>query len=574
MENAQIADIFDEIGDLLELQEANPFRVRSYRNAAQSIRNQSNRLEDMAKDGEDLSKIPEVGKSISGKIHEILKRGTCRKLEELHNKIPEGLTEMMNVPTLGPRKVMQLYQELYVESLDDLKKACENHEVSGLEGMGRKTEEKILRGISTLQSTEGRILYSEAADYLESLSRYLEKISGIEQWQVAGSFRRGKETVGDLDILVQAGNREKVANALQDYRGIDEVIGSGSEKLSVRLAGGLQVDFRFFDPSAFGSAMMYFTGSKAHNIKLRKKVQNRKWKLNEYGLFKGESLLAGKTEEAVYKRLDLKWIPPELREDRGEMEAAENNSLPELVETKDIRGDFQSHTKASDGKCTIEEMAQAARDYGLDYLAITDHSKRVTMANGLDDDRAMKHTEKIRKVNNQIKRFWLMAGIEVDILKNGKLDLSGKTLSEMDWVVGSAHYDRNMSRKDMTNRLVSALETGLVHCLGHPFGRIIGKRDAIAFDLDKVIQACIENDVWVEINAQPDRLDLPDTYCKRAKEAGAKFVISTDAHSSEGFHCIPFGVNVARRGWLAKEDILNTRTITQLKKELKSRGRK
>lgn len=571
MENAQIADIFDEIGDLLELQEANPFRVRSYRNAAQSIRNQSNRLEDIVKEGQDLSKIPNVGKSIAGKIHEILENGTCQRREELRKEIPEGLTDLMNVPAVGPRKAMQLYKELEIKSLDDLKKACENHEVQGLEGMGPKTEQKMLQGISTLQSTEGRILYHEAADHLESLGGYLEKISGIRQWQVAGSFRRGKETIGDLDILVQTEDRKKVGDALTNYGGIDEVIGSGEEKISMRLTGGLQVDFRFFDPPAFGSALMYFTGSKAHNIKLRKRAQNRKWKLNEYGVFKGERFLAGKSEEAVYKRLDMKWIPPELREDRGEIEAAEEDSLPELVETEDIRGDFQSHTTASDGNHTIAEMAQAARDYGLDYLAITDHSKRVTMANGLDDDRAMKHAEEIRKADDRMKRFWLMAGIEVDILKDGKLDLSEKTLSAMDWVVGSAHYDRNMSREDMTRRIVAALDTGLVHCLGHPFGRIIGKRDAIAFDVDKVIQSCIENDVWVEINAQPDRLDLPDTYCKSAKEAGAKFAISTDAHSSESFHFIPFGVNVARRGWLTKNDILNTRTITQLRKELKSR---
>jgi DNA polymerase (family 10) len=574
MENAQIADIFEEIADLLELQEENQFRVRSYRNAAQAIRNQSGRLEDMVEQGGDVSKIPNIGKSIADKVHEILEKGTCKRLEDLRKQVPEGLTNLMDVPELGPRKAMQLYKELNVESLDQLKKACEQHKVRDLEGMGQKTEEKILHGIGTLQSTAGRILYHEACDYLQSLGRHLNRISGIKQWEAAGSFRRRKETVGDLDILVQADNREEVRDAILDNNAIDEVIGSGTEKISVRLSGGLQVDFRFFDPSSFGSALMYFTGSKAHNIKLRRRVQDKKWKLNEYGLFKGNSLLAGKAEELVYKKLDMEWIPPELREDRGEIEAALQNSLPRLVEPDDIRGDMQSHTTASDGNFSISDMARAARDYGLDYLAITDHSQRVAMANGLDDERARKHADAIRQVDGDMKRFWLLAGIEVDILKDGRLDLSEKTLAAMDWVVASTHYDRNMSRKDMTERIVSALKTGLVHCLAHPFGRIIGKRDAIDFDVDKVVETCIENNVYIEINAQPDRLDLPDKYCKSVKDAGARFVISTDAHTGENFHFMPFGVNVARRGWLTKDDILNTRTITQLKKELKSRGRK
>jgi DNA polymerase (family 10) len=339
----------------------------------------------------------------------------------------------------------------------------------------------------------------------------------------------------------------------------------------VRLRGGLQVDFRYFDTSAFGSALLYFTGSKAHNIRIRRLAQDHDWKLNEYGLFKDDNLLAGKTEKAVYTKLKMDWVPPELREDRGEVQAALHGDLPHLVEVGDIRGDLQSHTTASDGKHSIREMAEAARDYGLDYLAITDHSKRVTMANGLNDDQALKHAEEIRKVNDGMKRFWLLAGIEVDILKSGKLDLKEQTLAELDWVVASIHYDRAMSRKKMTERVLAAIKSGVIHCWGHPLGRIIGQREPIPVDMDRIIEACVEHNVWLEVNCQPDRLDLPDNYCRRAREAGVRFTMGTDSHSADGFSSIPFGVNTARRGWLEKKDIINTKTITELKKELKKR---
>ncbi len=571
MENAQIAEMLDEIADLLELQEANEFRVRAYRSAAQSVRNHSERLEDLAEEGEDLADLPNVGESTAEKIHEMLQRGTCDRLEQLRQKVPEGLTDLMDIPGLGPRKVKQIHEELDVESLDELEKACEDQKVRKLEGMGPKTEKKILEGISTVRSTAGRILYKDAVGYLDSLGKHLDGVDPIQRWEVAGSFRRGKETVGDLDVLIRADDRKEAGEAILEYEAIDRVIGRGKERISVRLQGGLQVDFRFFDPSTFGAALLYFTGSKAHNIAIRRIAQDRDWKLNEYGLFKGKSLLAGKTEKAVYERLNLDWVPPELREDRGEVKAAQEGQLPKLIERDDLRGDLQSHTTASDGKNSIQEMAEAARDHGLDYLAITDHTKRVTMAKGLDDNGARRHAEKIRKVDEKMKRFWLMAGIEVDVLKSGKLDLREKTLAEMDWVVASIHYDRNMGKKEMTDRIVSAVSSGVVHCLGHPLGRIIGKRDPIAADLDKVFQACVDHDVWVEINAQPDRLDLPDHHCRRAREGGVQFTISTDAHSTESFRFLDFGVLAARRGWVRKRDVLNTVTLTKLRKVLKSR---
>jgi DNA polymerase (family X) len=569
MENAQIAEIFEEIADLIELREGNPFRVRSYRNAAQAVRGLSERLERMRARGEDLSKIPNIGESTSKKIAEILDTGTCARLEALRKSVPSGLADVMRLPGLGPKKVMRLYEELGVESVADVKRACEAREVRELKGMGARTEEKLLRGIATVHATAGRMLYREAAEHLGSLSRHLNSLEAVKRWDVAGSFRRGTETIGDLDILVEAPDREAAADAVLGYAAVAEVVGRGREKVHVRLDGGSQADFRFFDPPAFGAALLYFTGSKAHNVKLRRLAQDRGWKLNEYGLFKGDRLLAGGSEAAVYGRMRMDWIPPELREDAGEIEAALEGRLPKLVERADVRGDFQSHTTASDGKSSIEDMARAARAGGLDYLAITDHTKRVTMANGLNDEQALKHADAIREVDSGMKRFWLLAGIEVDILKSGKLDLKEKTLAQLDWVVASVHYDRELGKEAMTDRIVKAVESGVVHCLGHPLGRIIGKREPLVVDLDRIVGACIDNDVWLEINAQPDRLDLPDIHCRRARDAGAQFAISTDAHSAEGLGVMPLGVTVARRGWLRKADVLNTKGIAELRKALR-----
>jgi DNA polymerase (family 10) len=568
MENAQVAEIFDEIADLIELAGGNEFRIRSYRSAARTVRDLSERLEDLVEEGEDLSEIPNIGESTAEKIHEILDTGTCERLEEMRRKVPPGLVALMRVPRLGPRKAMQLHKELGVESLDDLKEACENGKVRDLDGFGEKTEQNLLKGLKTLEETAGRYLYKAAADHVEAIGRHLGGIDAVERYEVAGSFRRRKETVGDLDILVHASDRDEATEAILEYGEIDEVVGKGEEKVTVRLSSGLQIDFRYFDPPSFGAALMYFTGSKAHNIKLRKRAVDRDWKLNEYGLSKGDEQLAGKTEEAVYHRLNLPWIPPELREDRGEIEAAEEDDLPDLVEPDHVRGDLQAHTDATDGANTIREMAQAAADRGYQYFAITDHSKRVTMAGGLDDDAARRHADAIRDADSDIDALWLMAGIEVDILKSGKLDLETKTLEGLDWVVASIHYDRNLEKGKMTERYLAAIESGVVHCLGHPLGRIIGERDPMPLDMDRIFEACAEHGVWIEINAQPDRLDLPDVHVKQAREAGVEFTLGTDAHKIRDLDFMRFGVGVARRGWLERKNILNTRTVKQLRKRL------
>ncbi len=570
MENGQIAGIFDEIADLLELKQDNPFRIRSYRNAARTIRDLPHRLEDFAAKGGDPTELPSIGEAIAKKIHQILETGTCPRLEELRQQTPARLTTLMHVPGLGPRKTIQLYNQLGIDTLDALKKACDEHRIRDLPGMGEKTEQNILKGINTLKSAAGRFLYKVAAEHAASLGRHLDAIPAIKRWEVAGSFRRRKETIGDLDILVRADDRAKATAQILDYAGISEVTSRGEERLSVRLDSGLQIDLRFFEPQSFGSALLYFTGSKAHNIALRKRVQQRQWKLNEYGLFTGSRRLAGKTEQSIYRRLNLPWIPPELREDRGELEAAENNSLPKLIEHANIRGDLHCHTKHSDGAGSIEQMAQAARDRGYSYLGITDHSKLVTVANGLDEERLRRQADHIRKLNQSLDDFWLLAGVEVDILKDGRLDLGEKLLAGLDWVIASIHYHLDLDEKKMTDRLLAAVGSGVVHCLGHPFNRIIGKRDPLRFDVDKVFDACRRHSVFIEINAQPDRLDLPDTYCQRALEAGLSFAIGTDAHRESGLDLMPFGVAVARRGWVEKRNVINASTTKQLRKKIQA----
>ncbi|MFP4053979.1 MAG: DNA polymerase/3'-5' exonuclease PolX [Phycisphaerae bacterium] len=568
MENAQVADVLDEIADLLELKDANEFRIRSYRGAARKIRGMSERLEDLLEQDRDLTEISGIGDSMAERIPRILETGTCKRLEDLREEVPAELTKIMKVPGLGPRKAMTLHEELGVGSLDELKKACQENKVRDVEGMGEKTEQKILEGIEMLSGTVGRVLYQKAEQHAETLARQLNDCDAVQRWEIAGSFRRRKETVGDLDILVRASDRKKAAEAIVAFDDLDDVIQKGKEKVSVRLTGGLRVDFRFFKEKAFGSALMYFTGSKAHNISLRRIAQDNDWKLNEYGLFKNDNLLAGKNEEGLYHRLNLAWVPPEMREDRGEVDLAADDDLPDLIELDDIHGDLQCHTTASDGENTIRSMAEAAKDRGYYYLAITDHSQAVSVTRGLDEDGLRKHADAIRKADDDMNRFWILAGVEVDILKSGKLDLKEKVLEEMDWVVASVHSYFDLGEKEMTDRLIKAVESGVVDVLGHPLGRQIGKRSAISVNLDRLFEACAENDVCLEINAQPDRLDLPDIHCQAAKEAGVKFTVSTDAHKAEDLGWMHYGIGAARRGWLTAKDVLNTLTLSQLRKRL------
>jgi DNA polymerase (family 10) len=568
MENARIAAILEEIADLIELQGGSAFRVRSYRNAARTIRDLSRRIDGMIDAGEDISDLPHVGKSIAHTVAEIVETGSAERLEQLRAEVPADLTELLNIPQLGPQRAMQIHRELGISSLAGLQRACQNHEVRALKGFGAKSEEKILRGIETVSQTSGRVLYTEAAQAIERLAAHLDGCAAVERWEVAGSFRRGRETIGDLDILLQASDRAAATEQVLSYEPVAEIIGRGEEKASVRLGGGLQVDFRYFEKATFGAALMYFTGSKAHNVALRKRAQQEGWKLSEYGLTEGRETLAGRTEEEIYGALQLSYVPPELREDRGEMEAAEQDALPALIEEDEVRGDLQSHTTASDGTASIEEMAEAARSRGYEFFAITDHSKAVRVANGLDEERLRRHADAIREVDAGLDDLWLMAGVEVDVLKDGSLDIDEDLLADLDWVVASTHYYLELDRKAQTERLVRAIRSGVIHCVGHPLGRILGRREPIEIDFDPVLEACLDHGVRLEINAQPDRLDLPDTFCKQAAEAGVGFTFGTDAHEPANLDYMPLAVLVARRGWLRKSDVLNTRTAKQLRKEL------
>lgn len=568
MENPKVADILDEIADLIELQGGNEFRVRAYRSAAGTVRRLPDRLVDLIERGEDLTEIPDVGERMAEEIHEILERGTCQRLEDLRARVPEELTELLQVPRLGPKTVMRLHEELGVTTLDDLREAAETRRIRALNGIGERTEATILDGVESVASGIDRLLLQDAERYAANLGRYLDGISAIDRWVIAGSYRRRKETVGDLDVVVRTSDRDEAADGIASYGEVVRVLERGEEGLTVRLEGGLQVDVRFFEEAGFGAALLYFTGSKEHTVALRRIALERDWKLNEYGLFKGDRRLAGSDEASVYHRLNLAWVPPELREHRGEIEAAANDALPQLITLDRIRGDLHAHTDASDGRAGIREMADAARERGYEYLAITDHSKRVTIARGLDDDAALAHADAIRAVDAELDDLLLLAGIEVDILRDGSLDLKQETLRALDWVIASIHDDLDLTSEAMTDRLLAAVESGVVHCLGHPTARRLGRREGVAFDADRVFAACAEHGVLLEINAQPDRLDLPDVSCKRAKEAGVRFVISTDAHRPADLDLMRLGVDVARRGWLEPRDVLTTSTAGRLREAL------
>lgn len=571
MENDRIADHLDDIADLLELEEGNEFRVRAYRTASRRVREHTARLADLVADGSDLTKLSGIGASIADDIGELVETGTCRRLQELREAAPEQLPEIMQVRGLGARKAKKLYQELGISNLQDLAQACRDGKVRELPEFGAKTEENILKGIAEQEQDARRVPLKAAADYVESLGRHLESLPAVQRWVVAGSFRRRKETVGDLDVIVQAEDRKAAMDGIAEFHGLQRVVSRGAEKATLQLDGGLRVDFRFFEPANFGAALMYFTGSKAHNVALRRIAKAHAWKLNEYGLAKGDEVLAARTEESIYQRLGLVWTPPELREDRGEIDAAAEDALPELITRDDIRGDLHCHTRETDGEDTLHDMVDAARQRGYAYMAVTDHSQNVSVTQGMDEQRLRRHAERIRKTNAAMDDFRVLAGIEVDILKSGELDLDRDALADLDWVVASVHSYFDLSEADMTRRLIRAVESGVVHCLGHPLCRQIGRRGGIRFDADQVFTACAEQGVYLEVNANPTRLDLPDAYCKLAREYGASLVINTDAHRTTDLDFMAFGVDVARRGWLQPGDVLNTGSLRDLERALEGR---
>lgn len=567
--NADIAAIFEEIAELLEIQNENPFRIRAYRNAARQVEGMGVPVADMVAKGEDLTELPGIGDDLAAKITEIVATGQCKALEKLRKQVPPSITELLKIPGLGPKRVRALYDRLKVKSIDLLAKAAQAGKIRELAGFGAKTEQTILAALAAHVTEQKRFKLAIAAQYAEPLKQYLEKVPGVQQVVLAGSYRRFKETVGDIDILVTATGGEKVMDKFTTYDEVREVLAKGDTRSTVILKCNLQVDLRVVDPDCYGAALQYFTGSKAHNIEIRRLAQERKLKLNEYGVFKGEQRVAGATEESVYRSVDLPWIPPELRENRGEIEAARAGKLPKLVELKELRGDLHVHTKATDGHNTLSEMATAARAHGLDYLAITEHSRRLTVAHGLDVQRLRQQMQAIDKLNAQLKDITLLKGIEVDILDDGSLDLPDDVLGELDIVVGAVHSQFKLARSKQTARILKAMDHPHFTIFAHPSGRLIDRRAPYDVDMLKIIRHARERGCFLELNAHPERLDLLDIHCQMAKEEGVLVAISSDAHSTQDFDNLYFGVGQARRGWLEKKDVLNTRSLKELRALLK-----
>ncbi len=570
MQNPDIARLFDEVADLLEIQDANPFRVRAYRNAARTIRDFPEPLTDLVRAGaQDLTEIAGIGDDLAEKITEIVTTGELGLRRQLAKKLPAGLLDLLRIPGLGPKRVKLLYKKLKVKSAGDLAKALDAGKVQKLKGFGPKMEEKMRAGLGQAQATERRMLLHEADVQASALVGYLQAGGDIRQIEVAGSYRRRRETIGDLDILVTSDNVARAMDYFVHYGEVAAVISHGETRATVKLRGGLQVDLRAVEPAAYGAALQYFTGSKAHNVELRKIAQEQGYKLNEYGLFKGTRRVAGRTEEEIYAKLGLDWMPPELREARGEIALAREHRLPRLVTRADIRGDLQMHTSATDGQATFDEMAHAARALGYAYIAITDHSKRVTMARGFDSKRLREQWQAIDVWNATAKGFVILKSIELDILESGKLDLPDDVLAEADYVVATMHYGITQSAKELTRRLVGAAEHAFVDAIGHPTGRLVGKREPYPADFDALSRACAAAGCLLELNGHPERMDLPDTLAAAAKRHGARFVLSTDSHQPGNLPFMKYAVDLARRAGLEAADIANTRPLPEFTAQLK-----
>lgn len=566
--NIDIANIFDQIADFLEIEDQNPFRIRAYRNAARTVRGLGSELKDMVSAGEDLTELPGIGKELAAKIHEMLETGTVNALVKLQQRIPKSVTEILKLPNLGPKRVRVLYHDLKIKDLQQLSEAARQGLIRSLEGFGEKIEKAILEAVEARAQKEKRFMIAEAAHYVDSLIDYLKKVPGVNNVVAAGSYRRARETVGDLDILVTARKSSPLMDRFVKYDEVAEVLAKGATRSSVILRCGLQVDVRLVEQSSFGAALQYFTGSKDHNIAIRRMGQQRGLKINEYGVFRFEKRVAGRTEQSVYRALDLPLIPPELRENRGEIEAAKDKRLPDLIELKDIKGDLHMHTHMTDGRNSLREMALAARKYGLKYIAITEHSDRLKIAGGLDPPRLMQQIEEIERLNDALKGITILKGIEVEILEDGSLDLADTVLSRLDLVVGTVHSYFGLSQEKQTERILRAMDYRYFSMLAHPTGRRLNEREPYQVDMARIIQKAADRGCFLELNANPRRLDLYDIYCQIAKEQGVLVSINSDAHSVTDINHMALGVAQARRGWLEKGDVLNTRSLTQVRKLL------
>lgn len=568
IQNAEIAALFDQTAELLEIEGANPFRVRAYRRAARTIEGLPQSAASLVAAGQELSELPGIGEDLAGKIAQIIKTGRFAALDALKKELPGELGAIAALPGLGPKRVKRLYDELGVRSLADLRGAVEGGRLRKLKGFGEKIEQKLLAALEK-PAAAARFKLSTTEAEAEALVGLLKQAVGDGQVVAAGSYRRRRDTVGDLDILATSRNPAIVGDRLVGYDNVAEVLARGPTRTTVVLRSGLQVDLRVVPQESYGAALLYFTGSKAHNIALRGLANEHGWKLNEYGLFDGKTRIAGRTEEEIYKKLGLAFVAPELREDRGEVALAGKGRLPRLITLADIRGDLHAHTTWSDGAASIDEMAMAAKARGYEYLAITDHSRHVTVAHGLDPSRVSQQIDEIDRVNARLRGLTLLKGTEVDILADGRLDLPDDVLSRLDVVVAAVHYKFDLPRDEQTNRIIRAMDNPLVSIIAHPTGRLIGEREPYDVDVERLISAAAERSCHLEINAGPDRLDLNDIRAQAAKSGGVTLAISSDAHSAASLGWMRFGVDQARRAWLEAKDVINTRSLVQLRKLLK-----
>jgi DNA polymerase (family X) len=565
MKNKELADLFGRMADILEFKDENPFKISAYRKASRIIGDLTQDIEEIAESGK-LRDVPGIGEGMAQKIVEYLKTGKVSKFEEVRKGVSDALIAIMDIPGMGPKTLSMIHKEKGISSLSQLEKAVENGSLVGLPGIGEKKVENIKRGIQLLKQSKGRMNLGIAFPVAKRIVEALREKAGSKKIEWAGSLRRMRENIGDIDILATGPNKEKIVHTFTHLPEVKEILASGETKASVIVEGGIQIDLRVVEEDSYGAALQYFTGSKGHNIHLRGIAKTKGIKINEYGVFKGEKKVGGKEEEDVYRALGMDWIEPELREDRGEIEAAMEARLPKLVKEPEIKGDLHVHSNWSDGTSPIEEIARAAQKRGYQYVAICDHSKSLKITHGLDESRLMKQIEEIDRINEKMKGFQILKGTEVDILSDGRLDLSEKVLGKLDLVVAAVHSGFKQEKEKMTKRIVRALENPLVHILAHPSGRLLGARDPYEVEIDEVMEAAKQYGKALEINAYFERLDLDDIHCRKAKEMGIPLAIGTDSHHVDQMWMISLGVAVARRGWLESKDVLNTLTLKEILK--------
>lgn len=573
MQNNDIAKIFRHIAELLSIQGENPFKIRAYDNAALTIENLQRNIEDIYKSGglKALEEFPGIGKAIAEHIEELIKHGKITKYQSLLKEFPEGFTKLLDIPGVGPKTAVLLLKKYKINNPKDLEKAIKKGLLKNIPGFKEKKIENIAKGIELKKKASGRYLLDEATSFAEIIVGKLSKLKQVQKILPCGSLRRGKETIGDLDILVISKDPGTIMDAFVKLPYVKRTLAKGPTKSSVILENKMQADIRVVEEKSFGAAAHYFTGCKEHNIHIRQLAQEKGWKVSEYGIFKGEKQIGGQDEEDMFSMFGLQYIPPELREMRGEFEAAKKHQIPKLIKQDVILGDLHAHTTATDGQNTILEMAQRAKERGYEYIAITDHSKSTTVARGLSANDLLKHIKDIRKAQEHIKGIKILAGSEVDILRDGSLDYPDEILKELDIVVASIHSSFKLEKSKMTERVLKALENKYVNILGHPTGRLIGDREAYELDISKILRFAKENHIAMELNSHPHRLDLMDIHCKQAKELGVKIAISTDAHSAEELDLIKYGIITARRGWLESHDVLNTLSYKELSNFLSRR---